>query len=73
MKKVLLKMFIKNLTSGKVYDVISTKVEDYGRLGFTTTYLVINDNGDENYYSESFFRDLRVDELREEKLKGLGL
>ena len=66
-------MFIKNLTSGKVYDVISTKVEDYGRLGFTTTYLVINDNGDENYYSESFFRDLRVDELREEKLKGLGL
>jgi hypothetical protein len=53
MKKVLLKIFISNLTSGKVYDIISTK--------------------DENYYSENFFRDLRVDELREEKLKELGL
>jgi hypothetical protein len=73
MKKVLLKMFIMDLTPGKVYDVISTKDVDCGKLGFVTTYLVVNDDGEENYYSESFFRDLRVDELREEKLKELGL
>lgn len=73
MKKVLLKMFISNLTPGKVYDIISTKDVDYGKLGFVTTYLVVNDSGEENYYSESFFRDLRVDELREQKLKELGL
>lgn len=73
MKKVLLKMFIMDLTPGKVYDVISTKDVDYGKLGFVTTYLVVNDSGKESYYSESFFRDLRVDELREEKLKELEI
>ena len=36
-------------------------------------YLVENDNGVENYYSSGFFRDLRKDELREEKLKELGI
>ena len=66
-------MFISDLTSDKVYDVVSTKDVDCGKLGFVTTYLVVNDNGEENYYSECFFRDLRVDELREEKLKNLGL
>ena len=66
-------MFISNLTSGKVYDIISTKEEDFGKLGITNYYLVVNDIGYENYYSENFFRDLRVDELREEKLKELGL
>jgi hypothetical protein len=73
MKKVFLKIFISDMTPGKIYDIISTKYEDYGKLGITNYYLVANDNGDENYYSENFFRDLRVDELREEKLKELGL
>jgi hypothetical protein len=73
MKKVFLKIFISDMTPGKIYDIISTKYEDYGKLGTTNYYLVANDNGDENYYSENFFRDLRVDELREEKLKELGL
>ena len=53
-----------DMTPGKIYDVISTKYEDYGSLG---------DNGDEKYYGEGFFRDLRKNELREEKLKELGL
>jgi hypothetical protein len=61
------------MTPGKIYDVISTKYEDYGKLGGNNYHLIINDNGDENYYCEYFFRDLRVDELREEKLKELGL
>jgi hypothetical protein len=71
MKKVFLKIFISDMTPGKIYDIISTKYEDCGKLGITNYYLVANDNGDEN--SENFFRDLRVDELREEKLKELGL
>ena len=67
MKKVFLNIFISDLTPGKIYDVISTKYEDYNY------HLIVNDNGDEKYYAEGFFRDLRKNELREEKLKELGL
>ena len=73
MKKVFLNIFISDLTPGKIYDVISTKYEDYGKLGGNNYHLIVNDNGDEKYYGEGFFRDLRKNELREEKLKELGL
>ena len=62
MKKVFLNIFISDLTPGKIYDVISTKYEDYGKLGGNNYHLIVND-----------FRDLRKDELREEKLKELGI
>ena len=40
---------------------------------FGKLVLIVNDNGKEKYYMEGFFRDLRKNELREEKLKELGL
>ena len=77
MKKVLLNMFVSDLTSGKIYDVLHIKEVKHQTqkytLGVTTVYLVENDNGVENYYSSGFFRDLRKNELREEKLKELGI
>ena len=76
-------MFVSDLTSGKIYDVLHIKEVIHQTrfgvnggqytLGVTTVYLVENDNGVENYYSSGFFRDLRKNELREEKLKELGL
>lgn len=66
-------MFISDLTSGKIYDVISTKYEDFGKLGGNNYHLIVNDNDEKKYYAEGFFRDLRKDELREEKLKELGI
>lgn len=73
MKKIFLNIFLNELTPGKIYDVISTKYEDFGKLGGNNYHLIVNDNGDEKYYAEGFFRDLRKNELREEKLKELGL
>ena len=65
-------MFISDLTSGKIYDILHIK-EVKHLLVVSIVYLVENDNGVEKYYSSGFFRDLRKDELREEKLKELGI